>query len=68
MFLHHHFSIGFKIFSSETFQTCDEWITEDADGVRYVVCLQQLNAERACAVMTDEKISRPFMPLLFNDL
>jgi len=49
----HHFSIAFKIFSSETSQTCDEWITVDVDGVRYVVRLHQLNAERACAVMTD---------------
>ena len=51
--LNYHFSIAFKIFSSETSQTCDEWITEDVDGVRYVVRLHQLNAERACAVMTD---------------
>jgi hypothetical protein len=51
--LNHHFSIAFKIFSSETSQTCDEWITEDVDSVRYVVRLHQLNAERACAVMTD---------------
>jgi hypothetical protein len=65
----HNFSIGFKIFSSETSQSCDGWITEDADGVCYAVRLHQLNAERACAVMTDEnKISRPFMRSLFNDL
>jgi hypothetical protein len=58
----HHFSIAFEIFSSETCQTFDEWITEDTDGVRCVVCLHQLNAERACAVMTDEnKIARSFM-------
>ena len=49
----HHFSIAFKIFCCETSQTCDEWITEDVDGVRYVVRLHQMNAERACAVMTD---------------
>ena len=51
--LNHYFSIAFKIFSFETSQTCDEWITEDVDGVRYVVRLHQLNAERACVVMTD---------------
>ena len=56
------------MFFSETCPTCDEWITEDEDDVRYVVHLHQLGAERACAVMTDEKISRPFMRLLFNDL
>jgi len=39
--LNHHFSIAFKIFSSETSQTCDEWITEDVDGVRYVRLHQQ---------------------------
>jgi hypothetical protein len=65
----HHFSTAFKMFSSETCQTCDESITEDADGVCYVVRLHQLNAERTCTVMTDgNKISRPFMQLLFNDL
>ena len=58
----HHFSIAFKIFFSETCQTCDEWITEDSDDVRYVVRLQQVIAETAYAVMTDEnKISRTFM-------
>jgi hypothetical protein len=58
----HHYTIAFKIFSSETCQTFDEWIAEDTDGVRYVVCLHKLNAERACAVTTDEnKISRSFM-------
>jgi hypothetical protein len=58
----HHFTIVFKIFSSETCQTFDEWITEDTDGVRYVVCLHKLNAEPACAVTTDEnKISRSFL-------
>jgi len=51
--LNYNFSIAFKIFSSESSQTCDEWITDDVDGVRYVVRLHQLNAERACAVMTD---------------
>jgi hypothetical protein len=52
--VNHHCSIAFKIFPSETCQTCDEWITEDADGIRYAVRLHQLNSERACAVMTDE--------------
>ena len=65
----HYFSTGFKIFCFETCQTCDEWITEDADDVRYVVRLHQLNAERACAVMTDDnKISRLFMRSLFSVL
>jgi len=50
----HHFSIAFKIFCSETCQTCDEWITEDVDVVHYVVLLHSLNTERACALMTDK--------------
>jgi hypothetical protein len=54
----HYFSIVFKIFCSETCQTCDEWITEDADNVYYVVHLHQLNTERACAVMTYRKKSQ----------
>jgi len=41
--LNYHFSIAFKIFSSETSQTCDEWITEDVDGVH---CCSPSSTER----------------------
>ena len=34
----HYFSIRFKMLSSETSQTCDQWITEDVDVVRFLAC------------------------------
>jgi hypothetical protein len=57
----HIFNVGFKIFSSETCQSYDEWLPKDAGDVPYIVRLCQLNTEKAYSVMTDEnKISRPF--------